>query len=202
LWVAAVSLIIAFVVFYFIVRVFKNIAGIPAAIKRRKKLVCAQEYQHDIMHGVVELAKGELKNFKKSEKYFLNAAEIADKSKSVDKNNRYANYLLAAKAAHWSRDYHSRDRYLKTALTINPEARFDIELSQAQFYLDSDQVDDALIILKRLYQQEPKNYLLLKSLKLIYIKTHDVQSLKVLLPQLKKQDLLTEQEIAGLNIRV
>src|SRR3989338_8174902 len=128
LWVAAVSLIIAFVVFYFIVRVFKNIAGIPAAIKRRKKLACAQEYQHDIMHGVVELAKGELKNF--------------NKSKSVDKNNRYANYLLAAKAAHWSRDYHSRDRYLKTALTINPEAHFDIELSQAQFYLDSDQVDD------------------------------------------------------------
>ena len=69
MWVAAVSLIIAFVVFYFIVRVFKNIAGIPAAIKRRKKLVCAQEYQHDIMHGVVELAKGELKNFKKSEYY-------------------------------------------------------------------------------------------------------------------------------------
>ncbi|PIZ05009.1 MAG: hypothetical protein COY58_01045 [Gammaproteobacteria bacterium CG_4_10_14_0_8_um_filter_38_16] len=190
IWIALITLFLAFCVLYFFMRAIKNIALISKRLAHRKKFKFAQKYQRCITQGITSIAQGEFKN---AEKYFL-------------KSNHYAasftNYLLAAKAAHDEQRFEKRDDYLQKALAIDPKARFAITLSQARFYLESDQIDEALGILKQLYQKEPKNKLILSSLKSVYMRTNDTQAMHFILPQLKKYKLISTNEIAMLNSKM
>lgn len=187
IWVAVAMFIISFFILYFLVRLLKNIFELPEFFARRKQKRYAKKYQRNIAAGLINMALG----------------DFSDAEKNFSKTIRYSatddlsGYLLAAKAAHDEKCFEKRDDYLQKALLINPDARFAIELSQARFYLASDQWDDALFLLKKLYQQQPKNTLILSALKTIYLKLHDTQSLNAILPQLKKQKLISSAEMSA-----
>ena len=68
IWVAAACLLLAFIVFYFLMRVITNIFAIPKMLARRRKFLNAQKYRKYMMLGISMLANG---NHKKAEKYFL-----------------------------------------------------------------------------------------------------------------------------------
>lgn len=183
IWVGAITLIVAFFVLYFLIRLIKNIFSIPALLRRRKLFRNAQKYQKYMTQGIAELVVGD---FKTAEKYFLKVTQL---------NNSYVNYLLAAQAAQAQNAIDRRDHYLQLAFQFGKEANFAISLTQAQFFMKSDQWDSALIILKSLHQQAPKNPLILSALKMIYLKTHEWEPLKLLIPQLKKQQLISSEEL-------
>lgn len=183
LWVSVATVLLAFFVLYFLIRSFKNIADIPAVLSRRRTYRRAQHYQKYMEKGIGALIIGE---YKIAEKFFL---------KLTDLNDSYTHYLLVAKTANQLRDYKKRDAYLEKAFALGDEHHFEIALAQAQWYLQSDQLDEALVILKKYYQQAPTNSIILTSLKNIYLKTHDAQSLNTLLPQLKKQKLISSDEM-------
>lgn len=186
IWVAVATLILAFFILYFFVRLLKNIFGLPEFFARRKQKRYAKKYQLHVAAGLIDMALGKCDH---AEKHF-------EKMIRYTAANDVSGYLLAAKAAHDEKQFAKRDGYLQKALLINPDAHFAIELSQARFYLASDQLDDALLLLKKLYQQEPKNALILSALKTIYLKSHDTQSLHTILPQLKKQKLISLAEMS------
>src|SRR3990167_695577 len=175
IWIAAAILLITFFILYFLLRTIKNITSIPSALRRRRQFINAQKYQKFMTLGVIALAIGD---FKKAEKCFL---------KVIAKDENYANYLLAAQAAQGLREIDRRDHYLKTAFQLAKDDTFAVSLVQGIYYLQSDQFDEALVILKQIYKDQPKNPVLLRALKAIYFKIHDWQSLKLILPQLKKQ---------------
>lgn len=183
IWVGAIVLIIAFFILYVVIRLLKNIFSIPKMLRRREIFRNAQKYQKYMVQGIAELAIG---NFKMAEKYFIKATGL---------NNSYVNFLLAAQAAQAQNAIDRRDHYLQQAFQFGKEATFAISLTQAQFFMKSDQWDAALIILKSLHQQAPKNSLVLSALKIIYLKTHEWESLKLLMPQLKKQKLISSEEL-------
>jgi len=72
-WVAAATLLIAFIIFYFIVRIIKNIFGIPKMLTRRRLFINAKKYKNYMTLGVAELTNG---NTKKANKYFLRLKKL------------------------------------------------------------------------------------------------------------------------------
>lgn len=182
-WVAISSVILLFFILYFAIRFVSAIFSIPKALKRRRAFRHAEQYQQHMTKGIAELITGDFKN---AEKYFLKIAETSES---------YVDYLLAAQAAQAQQAFDRRDQYLQKAFLFGKDATFAISLTQAQFFLKSDQWDLALPILKSLYQQAPKNPLILSGLKTIYFKSREWESLKLLLPQLKKQNLISQNEI-------
>ena len=184
-FVAVVTLVIAFVVLYILIRLLKNIFAIPRKISRHKKLSDALHFQENISRGILMMSAGD---FHQAEKYF---------SKLANKTNSCANYLLAAQAAQSQQAFDRRDLYLERAKLGDSQAEFAVSLLQAQFYLQANQLDDALLILKHLYKQDEKNPAILNALKTIYLKTHAQESLRLILPQLKKLKLISSEEMMG-----
>lgn len=66
-WVAAACVLLAFIIFYFIMRVITNIAEIPAKLARHKQISESKKYRDYMMLGISELANG---NQKKANHYF------------------------------------------------------------------------------------------------------------------------------------
>jgi HemY protein len=189
LWVAVGIIILTFFVLYFVVRVIKNIFSIPNYFSRRRVVVNLQRYQKYMTQGIEDLAVG---NYRAAEKIFL---------KLLRKNNHYTIYLLAAQAAQAERAFDRRDNYFKSAFQCAKDNTFAVLLAQGLYYLQSEQYDESLIILKKLYKTEPKNTLLLSALKALYFKNQDWQSLQLILPQLKKQKLVSKDELTRIEVR-
>ncbi len=188
IWVAAAIFLLAWCVLYFLVRIVMNIFSIPSALKRRKKIRNMEKYQEYLLKGISDFIIGD---YTKSENLFVKAAE---------KNDHYINFLLAAKTAQAQLALDRRDIYLQKALISSEDAKFEIALTQAQLFMQSDQTDEALTVLKSLHHQDPKNILVLTLLKQIYFKMHEWESLKLLLPQLKKQSLISSDELNQMNL--
>ena len=184
MWVAAGCVLILFFVFYFLVRVIKNILAIPAFFRRRRDRMRAENYRRCLSQSMIAMAVGD---YKKAEKKALKAG--------TDYDTAYVNYLIAAQAAQAQQAYDRRDQYVEKALACGKDETFAILLTQAQLLLQSNEYDEALLILKRLYKQDQKNGLVLSALKMIYLKNKDSASLKLILPQLKKQKLIADDEM-------
>ncbi|OGT42122.1 MAG: hypothetical protein A3F13_04090 [Gammaproteobacteria bacterium RIFCSPHIGHO2_12_FULL_40_19] len=187
IWVGAITVIIAFFILYFVIRIFKNIFSIPKMLRRRKLFRDAQKYQKYMNQGIADMVVGD---FKSAEKYLIKVTQL---------NNAYVNFLLLAQAAQAQNAIDRRDHYLQQAFQFGQDATFAISLTQAQFFMKSDQWDAALIIFKSLHQQDPKNPLILSALKIIYLKTHEWEPLKLLIPQLKRQKLISAEELNQIN---
>ena len=184
LWVAVCIIVLTFFVLYLIVRIFKNIFAIPEYFSHRRFILNLQRYQKYTSQGIADLSVG---NYRAAEKLF---------AKLSRKNKNYTTYLLAAQAAQAQHAYDRRDQYLKSAFSFAKNDTFAVSLVQGIYYIQSEQYDESLAILKQLYKKEPKNPLLLGALKMLYFKNHDWQSLQLILPQLKKQKLISKDELA------
>ncbi|MDP1574543.1 MAG: heme biosynthesis HemY N-terminal domain-containing protein [Coxiellaceae bacterium] len=183
LWVAVSIIALTFFILYLVVTVLKNIFSIPEYFSHRRFILNLQRYQKYISQGIADLSVG---NDRAAEKLFI---------KLVRKNKHYTTYLLAAQAAQAQQAYDRRDQYLKHAFQLAGNNTFAVSLVQGVYYLQAEQYDESLVILKQLYKQEPKNSLLLKALKALYFKNRDWQSLQLILPQLKKQKLISKEEL-------
>lgn len=183
LWIALAIMVVAFFIIYFIVRLLKNIFAIPDYLSHRRVRLNLQRYQKYITRAIVADSVG---NYARAEKAII---------KLLKKNNDYTIHLLAAKAAQQQKAYDRRDAYLKSALQAAKDDTFAVSLTQGLLYLDSEQYDEALVTLKPLYKTAPKNTLLLKALKKLYMIHHDWASLNLILPQLKKQGLISKDEL-------
>lgn len=182
-WVALVCIFILFFLFYFMIRVIKTITGIPSALLHRRVFLNAKDAEKYLSHGMIDLYSG---NFRSAEKLFL---------KSHEKKPSCAHYLLAAQAAHSQNSIERRDCYLQQALNTGVDAQFPTMLLKAQFYCDDKKYDDALSLYKTLCKEAPKNPAVLTGLKMLYLKTREFEAIKLILPQLKRQQLISAEEI-------
>lgn len=73
IWVAAATLALAFIVFYFLVRVIKNIFAIPKMLARRRVFINAKKYKNYMTLGITELTNG---NAKKANTYFMRLKKL------------------------------------------------------------------------------------------------------------------------------
>src|SRR3990167_8037076 len=183
IWTALACLLLFFIVFYALTRLMHNIFAFPTYLARKRKLAQAHRYQLHMEKGMMGLAAGD---FKRAEKHFI---------KVNNQHESCATYLLAAQAAQAQHEFVKRDEYFQKAFDIAGEDRFAVLLTQANYLMQNDQTDEALLIFKQLHRQKPTNPLVLRGLKNIYFQLHQWEPLHLILPQLKKLKLITEDEL-------
>lgn len=132
-----------------------------------------------------ELAEGE---WIKAEKTLRKSANESD--------TPLLNYLAAARAAQAQKSYEQRDEYLKCAAQSTAGAEVAVSLTQAQLQLDAMQLERALATLRHLYQLKPHHPFVLKLLAETYLTLRDFESLRVLLPELRKYQVFSASELS------
>ena len=112
------------------------------------------------------------------------------------------NYLAAARAANELEDYAESDALLREAYEVTPEADVAIAVTQAQLQMVRGQFEQALATLTRLRKDHPKHLYALKLMSQVYLRLEDWARLLELLPELRRQNALREDELQALERRV
>ncbi|MEB3734659.1 hypothetical protein ULF88_12275 [Halopseudomonas pachastrellae] len=112
------------------------------------------------------------------------------------------NYLAAARAANELEDYPECDALLREAYETTPKADVAIAVTQAQLQIARGQLEQALATLTRLRKEHPKHLYALKLLSQVYVRLEDWHSLLDLLPELRRQKVLREEEQQALERQV
>jgi len=138
--------------------------------------------------GLLALAEG---NWPRARKLLETSAENA--------NTPLINYLAAAQAAHEEGDIDAAEELLRRAFESTPGSDLAVGLTQAQLQLDAGRLEQSLATLLRLRKQSPHHPFILKLLKTVYTRLEDWRELSQLLPELRKQHVLGEEELRNLE---
>ena len=96
------------------------------------------------------------------------------------------NYLGAAKAAHEQGAFERRDKHIKKAYQVAPQADLAIGITQAELQIAQDQLESAMATLTRLRQLAPRHPRVLKMLEKVYVRFAEWKNLHNLyLPDLQ-----------------
>jgi HemY protein len=96
-------------------------------------------------------------------------------------------------------DNHQRDNYLREAQQSMPDAKIAVELTQAQLQLANNQWEQALATLRHLQDLAPRHPYVLKLLMHLYKEVRDWPQLITLLPELKKNQVISANDFTKLQ---
>jgi len=184
LFVMAIALIAAFVLFYFLVRVILQAMSLPKLLKKRGGDLRSKRSQEALIAGLIETAEG---NWEKAERNLIRHA--------ADSGAPLINYLTAARAAHARGAVEQRDEYLKLARETTPEAELAVGLTRAELQLSNKQFREALESLTHLNEIAPSHAAVLRLTHRAYAQMEDWEGLRRLLPALHKNKILMEAEV-------
>jgi len=184
LFVMAIALVVAFVLFYFLIRVILQAMSLPKILKKRGGELRSKRSQDALITGLIESAEG---NWEKAERNLIRHA--------ADSGAPLINYLTAARAAHSRGAVEQRDEYLKLAHETMPEAELAVGLTRAELQLSNKQFEAALESLTQLNKIAPSHATVLRLTHQAYAQMEDWEGLHRLLPALHKNKVLMEAEI-------
>lgn len=191
LWAAVASVIIIFVILYFIFRTTGRMMRISKNIRRWKKMRRYRKARQLTHYGLCKLVEGDWQH---AEQTLVKAARLT--------KTPLINYLAAGRAAQAQHAYERRDNYLRQAHTTTEGSRIVVALAQAQLQIASKQWEQALATLKRLNRMNPRHSYILKLLKLVYQQLHNWESLQKLLPSLHKYKVLPHSQLKTLEKKI
>ncbi|HVV69860.1 MAG TPA: heme biosynthesis HemY N-terminal domain-containing protein [Gammaproteobacteria bacterium] len=184
LWLAVFALIVLVIVFYWLLRLLVGIFRIPRRFHSFRKRRERNQILKLSERGEYELLS---ENWHKAEQDLAKAAKKPPR--------RVLNYLGAAKAARAQNNDLQRDQYLENARKLaDGRQRQAIIFTEVRWQIANANWDAALKTLEPLQQALPRHPFVLMSLKQIYYAKQDWEHLQKLLPKLKKQHLLTDDE--------
>lgn len=184
LFVAGIGSVLAFVIFYVVIRLIIGTIRLPKWLKQRGGEQRSRKSQEALIAGMLESAEG---NWEKAEKHLIRHA--------ANSGVPLINYLTAARAAQSRGAYEQRDEYLKMAHESMPEAEFAIGLTKAELQMSDQQFGDALESLAKLNQIAPSHAKVLKMMHQVYAQAEDWEGLSRLIPKLHANKVMMEAEI-------
>ncbi|TWI57510.1 HemY protein [Pseudomonas duriflava] len=110
-------------------------------------------------------------------------------------------YLGAARAANEMGQVEESDALLRQAREREPHADVAIGLTQAQLQIHRSQYSEALASLAPLHAKYPKHPYVLSLMQRLYVTQRDWPALIALLPELRKQKVLSDTELSDLERR-
>lgn len=188
LWIAVFGLLFLFVLTYGFVQFCNKITRTPSMINKWHSRRLTQKAQATTRKGLIEYSEG---YWQKAKNHLIQALPNTD--------TPLLNYLTAARAAQKMGDSKLRDHYLREAQQSMPEAKIAVELTQAQLQLANQQWEQALATLKHLQDLAPRHPYVLKLLMNLYEKIKDWQQLIALLPDLKRNHIISDQAFEQLQ---
>ncbi|GAA0699596.1 heme biosynthesis protein HemY [Marinobacterium maritimum] len=188
LWVLLLLLIVAFALGHWLLNLASGLRLPSNKVRSWQSRRNQRLSQRKSLKGMVALSEG---NWWKAQRYLSQAAERSELPA--------INYMAAARAAHEQGDNSGTDALLNKARAATPQAEVAIGLTQAQFQLERGQLEPCLANLLNLRRQAPKNTQVLRLLQQVYLRLEDWLSLIQLLPELKRQGVLNEGQLAELE---
>jgi len=184
----AIGLFIVFTILYFLLRMI----GLLFSAPRRIQSATVQRKKRKAVNATnAGLTKYTLGDWAQSEKLLLRGAE--------NKNTAYINYIWAARAAHQSGDYETRDRHLSIAKKLTPEAHAAFNVLQAELLLDQDMPEQALASLNQQHNAVSSNSKIAALYSNAYIQLEDWQKLAEFIPNLKKTKGIDQQFVTNVQ---
>jgi HemY protein len=179
-----VALVIFLLILYVVLQGLHALLHIPMTIHQWHARHLAQRAQAITRKGLIQYSEG----------YWVQAKNSLIKA-APDTDTPLLNYLTAARAAQKMGDSRLRDHFLREAQYSVPEAKFAVELTQAQLQLDNHQWEQALATLRHLHDLAPNHPYVLQLLMDLYKEVRDWPQLIALIPALKKNRIVSEQEL-------
>lgn len=143
-----------------------------------------------IEQGQMDLAEG---RWASAQKHLHRAAEA--------ERQPLMYYLGAARAANELGRTEDSDHLLERALERQPQAELAIALTHAQLQVDRGDTDAALVTLQAMHERHPHNAQVLRQLQRLHQQRGDWSALIRLLPELRKDKVLSSTELTELERR-
>jgi len=181
----------AIVAGYLLLAMLRGVLGLPGryqhwAGQRRKNRARA-----NLTDGLIRIAEG---RYGEAEKLLQRDAGKSDVA--------LLHYLAMAVSAQRQGSYEQRDHYLRQADKSSGKARLAVGLTQAQLQMEGKQWEQALATLSYLYEQQPHHPRLLALLAECCRALGEWDRLDHLLPELRRQRALGEDELDRLGREV
>ena len=183
-----VLVVLGFLLAYFALRLAISSWNMPHALRSWRQRQRRQRARRDMDRGLIELAQG---NWAQAERYLLRHAR--------DSDIPLLNYLSAARAAQKQNAPQRRDEYLSLAHQSMQGAAFAVQLTQAELQLVHGQLEQSLATLMQLHSVSPKHPHVLSLLARCYQLLRSWNDLRILLPELRKQNALSPDELLQLE---
>ncbi len=171
-----------------LLRGFWNLSGnIQKWSQQRRHALAAAGYQR----AILAMSEG---NWKLAERELIRHVKYSDMP--------LINYLYAARAAQHQDAVERRDRYLELAHECGSKADVPIGITKAELHINQHQLEQALAVLTHLRSIDPRNNHILKLLLRLHKELHDWESLRRLLPVLRKRQVINDAQAAELELKV
>lgn len=190
LW-ATLALLVAVVLVVWLLRVLLGLVFVSTGVvnpwsrhnrSRRTRLAIEQ--------GQLDLAEG---RWASAQRHLHRAAEA--------ERQPLLYYLGAARAANELGRTEDSDNLLERALERQPQAELAIALTHAQLQVDRGDTDAALVTLQAMHERHPHNAQVLRQLQRLYQQRGDWSALIRLMPELRKDKVLSAKELTQLERR-
>jgi len=191
LWIALLLLFVGFMVFHFIINALRAVRCFPLSFKLWRAKQQVVRARNKTRKGLIEFSEG---YWPQAKKHLINALPNTE--------TPLCNYLMAARAAQAMGDSSLRDNYLREAQQTMPEAKMAVALTQAQLQLENCQWEQALATLRHLQDLAPKHPYVLTLLMQLYQEVQDWEQLILLLPELKRHQIVSGTAYAKLQKQV
>ncbi|NPA71347.1 MAG: heme biosynthesis protein HemY [Gammaproteobacteria bacterium] len=175
---------------YALVRLVINLWHFPKAWRNKRRLKRYGRAENAMAKGMIALEYGD---WHTAEKELIKSAKQSESG--------LVHYLSAAKMAHNQQAYDRRDQYLEDARSRYPDEYVTIGLVEARLRRET-QPEIAKAILEALYEQHPKQTVILSELAEILRQLGDWTELERLLPALKKTRALAKPILSELEERL
>lgn len=185
----AIALVLSYLAILILSKVIGQIFGSPGQLKKWRARKAAERARHALNRGLIELAEG---NWSAGEKRLIKYVR--------DSESPLLNYLAAARAAQLQGAHERRDDYLQLAHEHMPTAELAIGLTQAELQLAHRQYEQSMATLMHLRKIAPNHPYVLKLLKRLYINLGEWPQLARILPELRRQKILSELELYELEL--
>ncbi len=180
-WVALIALLIAFFLLHTVLSLLAKLSKGPSAFRQWRAKRRALKAQAKTRQGLIEFSEG---YWSQAQNHLIKALP--------DTDSPLLNYLTAARAAQEMGNNQLRDNYLREAQQSMPDAKIAVELTQAQLQLANQQWEQALATLRHLQDLAPRHPYVLKLLMQLYKEVKDWPQLIDLLPELKRNQVVTK----------
>ncbi len=184
---AAALLLLAFVLFYLLVRLVRAGAVAPRRLREWRRQRRALGGLALVRRGEIELAEG---RWRAAERHLARAGRRGASSLVA--------YLGAARAAQRQHAHRRRDAYLRQAHESEPDADQAVLLTQAELQIAHRQHEEALASLMHLRSLAPRHAYVLALLARLYREMEAWDDLVALLPQLRRQGAMAPEDITTL----
>lgn len=186
-----ILMVFLFFFIYMVSWLIRNSWEVPARLRFWRTQKRGRRARRSSIKGLIELAQG---NWAQAERALLRGVKGSEMP--------LLNYLSAARAAQKQDAPDRRDHYLAMAHENRKDASFAVQVTQAELQLAHGQLEQALATLMHLRTIAPRHPHVLYLMSQLYDGLKSWGDLKNLLPDLRKQKILPEAELKGMEKQV